>query len=259
MAIEKAPLVSYFCKLLYFSFLLATSAYPAPLVGTVELVEGDVKILDAAKNERIPKTGDAIEEGVTIVTGKDGEFHAHMEDEGYVAVRRNTRITIVSYSAEAKETDNAVFSLLTGTFRSVTGWIGKYFPKHYTIRTPVATIGIRGTDHEPFFIPQGSDGAPGTYDKVNSGYTYIENQSGKVLVSPGTAGYASINTGIAPKLLERVPEFFRPTKNEELIEKRKVLLEKHIEEKFTHKKKVKEQGNEEHRHHRARKPRNEIR
>ena len=39
---------------------------------------------------------------------------------------------------------------------------------------PTATIGIRGTDHEPVFIPEPKPGEtpvgqPGTYDKVNSG------------------------------------------------------------------------------------------
>jgi hypothetical protein len=41
----------------------------------------------------------------------------------------------------------AFFSLLKGGFRSVSGLIGKLNPDEYRVATPVATIGIRGTDY----------------------------------------------------------------------------------------------------------------
>ena len=41
----------------------------------------------------------------------------------------------------------AIFSLLKGGFRSISGLIGKINHDEYQVSTPVATIGIRGTDY----------------------------------------------------------------------------------------------------------------
>ena len=43
------------------------------VAGTVSLVEGDVRFLDAKQQARRPRQGDAIYEGEGIVTGADGE------------------------------------------------------------------------------------------------------------------------------------------------------------------------------------------
>ncbi len=48
---------------------------------------------------------------------------------------------------ETSNTSRAFFRLLKGGFRAVSGLIGKADPNEYLISTPVATIGIRGTDY----------------------------------------------------------------------------------------------------------------
>src|SRR5262249_58079165 len=96
-----------------------------------------------------------------------GEVHLRMEDGGYIAVRPGTRMRIVNFRAEGGSDDRSVIGLLDGSFRSVTGWIAKLGPQRAIVRTPTATIGIRGTEHEPLVIPEGSSrGDPGTYDRV---------------------------------------------------------------------------------------------
>jgi len=207
------------------------SVAPSP-AGKVELTEGDVRLYDSANNMRTIKTGDMVNEGDTIVTGKDGELHLDLEDGGFIAVRPNTRMRIVNFRAQGDDDDKGIFSLLEGSFRSVTGWIGKFKPSAYQIRTPTATIGIRGTDHEPLVIPPGaSEGEPGTYDKVNAGGSYIESTQGRIDVPPGKSAFASHSPkpGQAmPHLLPEIPRFFRPTRNEHLIEKRHELIQQRI-------------------------------
>lgn len=119
------------------------------------------------------------------------------------------------YQARGETTDASVIGLLKGAVRSVTGWIGRYNGSSYQIRTPTATIGVRGTDHETLVIPQGqgNDGA-GTYDKVNIGGTTMETKHGKVDVEPNRAGFASHRGGARPQLLAQVPRFFKPTRHE---------------------------------------------
>ncbi len=197
---------------------------------TVALVEGEVAIFNAAKQKRTVKVGDTLVEGDAIVTGKDGELHLNMEDGGYMAIRPNTRMRIVKYQANGDDNDSGVVSLLQGSFRSVTGWIGKLNRDKYLVRTPHATIGIRGTDHEPLVIPPGSaEGDAGTYDKVNIGGSYIQTDEGRAEVEPNRAGFVPHGAKGRPRILQNVPRWFRATRNEHLLKGKHEQVQKLIE------------------------------
>ncbi len=209
------------------------------LAGKVELVEGEVTVSDKAKKPRRVVVGDSIFEGEGIATGKDGELHLNMEDGGFIAVRPNTRMSIATYRAEGDNEDKGIFSLLQGTFRSVTGWIGKYNPRSYQVRTPTATIGVRGTDHEPLVIPQGSsEGEPGSYDKVNVGGSYIQTRHGSIDVKPNQAGFAPWKGRPVPRLLPQVPAFFKATRYEQVIAARHDVVHKAIDQRRIERQKV---------------------
>jgi hypothetical protein len=197
------------------SAALAEAASKPVLAGKVDLVEGDVHLLDKNQRPRLPGLGDPLFEGESIATGANGEVHFSMEDGGYIGVRPNTRMRIVSYKTEGGADDQSVIGLLEGSFRSVTGWIAKLGGNSYMVRTPTATIGVRGTEHEPLVIPEGSKaGEPGTYDRVHLGETVIQTPQGTVNVRPNQAGFAPHRGAVRPRVLDRVPDFFRPTRNE---------------------------------------------
>ena len=200
------------------------------LAGKVELVEGDVTVTDRARQPRRVAVGSTIFEGETIATGKDGELHVTMEDGGFIAVRPNTRMSIAAYRAEGDDKDKGIFSLLQGTFRSVTGWIGKYNPRSYQVRTPTATIGVRGTDHEPAHLVEGDPrGKPGSYDKVNAGLAVMQSAQGTVEIPANKAAFLSLD-GLPPQLLEAIPEFFRPGAYEREFNARARQVERALDE-----------------------------
>jgi hypothetical protein len=187
--------------------------------GAVSLVEGDVRFLDANQQVRRPNLGDPVYEGDNIVTGNDGEVHLDMQDGGYIGVRPGTRMRIVNFKAEGGADDGFLFSLLEGSFRAVTGWITRSGGRRAEVQTPTVTIGIRGTDYEPLVIPEGSKaGEPGTYNRVNIGETEMRTSQGSVIVKPNQAGFVPHRGAVKPRLLDRVPAFFRPTRNEKRFE-----------------------------------------
>ncbi|MGH9578189.1 MAG: FecR family protein, partial [Terriglobales bacterium] len=164
-----------------------------------------------------------------------GELHITTTDHGVVALRPNTRVRIREYRAKGDAQDKSVLELLRGTFRAVTGLIGRNYPSRYSIRTPTAAIGIRGTDHEPAYIPapepgETPEGEPGTYDKVNEGETFIQNDRGRIAVKPNQSGFAPL-AAIAPQILRSVPKFYRITDHEQLIEQQADQLKKKLLEK----------------------------
>jgi len=206
---------------------------PIDAAGKIDLIEGDVHVLDLRNLPRTVKAGDNVFEGDSIATGANGEIHLTMIDDGFIAVRSNTKMRITQYRAQGDDQDKGVIALLTGSLRSITGWIGKYRPKAYTIRTPTATIGIRGTDHEPMVIPEGAtEGEPGTYDKVNAGGTTLNTAHGSVDVSENHAAFAphgGKGGGAAPRMLATVPSFYRGSRNERLIEGKHEAIQKMVE------------------------------
>lgn len=208
------------------------SIQPADAAGKVDLVEGDVHIYDKAMKARTVKVGDGVNESESIVTGADGELHMQMADGGYIAVRPNTKMRIAIFRAEGDENDKGVFGLLVGSFRSITGWIGKHSPRNYQVNTPTATIGVRGTDHEPLVIPEGSkEGEAGTYDKVNAGGSFIQTPHGRVEVAEHRAAFAAHAGTVAPRLLVSVPNFFRPTRNEQVLEHRHEAIQRTLDKR----------------------------
>jgi hypothetical protein len=208
----------------------ALAAKPSGNVaGKVDLVEGDVTVYDRAKAARKVRTGEALYEGEGVITGRDGELHVAMDDGGYLAVRPNTNMSILAYQAQGRDDDKSILNLVAGSFRSITGWIGRHNPRSYQVRTPTATIGVRGTDHEPLVIPVGApDAEPGTYDKVNAGGTYIESSHGhgRVEVTPNRAGFAPLRGKPTPRLLSDVPRFYRPTRNEQRLFQKHLAVQK---------------------------------
>lgn len=218
-------------------FLLQAPALSAMEFGRVDMVTGAVTVQLQDGQVYNPRTGDSIPSGAELVTGRDGELHIETADSGFVALRPNTRLRVQAYRAEGDENDNQILSLLRGSFRSVTGWIGRYNPDRYKIVTPTATIGVRGTDHEPAYMSE-EDAAlnpgaePGTYDTVNEGGSFIENDNGRIDVRPSQAGFAHKNRH-KPRRLERVPGWLKlkATRNESRIKERRETLKKNIEKR----------------------------
>jgi hypothetical protein len=186
---------------------------PARVAARVVIADGDALLYDRAGALRSARVGDRIHEGDRLLTGVDGELHLAMGDGGYIAVRPGTEMRIDLFKAEGGPADRSEISLIKGSFRTVTGWIGSTGAA--LIRTFDATIGIRGTDHEPLVVPAGAArGEPGTYDLVHAGATFIRTPEGTVELKPGQAGFVPRGERVPPERLAVVPSLFRPTRNE---------------------------------------------
>jgi hypothetical protein len=197
----------YFISFLIAVVFLCESAYAEidDAAGQAIFVHDVVWRITADETKLPLNKGDSVYESDTITTGKKGSAQLVMSDGAYLSIRPNTSIRLDVYHYDKDDergVGESVISLLKGCFRSITGLIGKENKENYKVKTPVASIGIRGTDHEPLYIPEPEDGEeatyePGLYDKVNSGETYIENDAGVVIILPNQVGYASDQTTVA--------------------------------------------------------------
>src|SRR4051812_47108460 len=184
----------------------------ARVAGKVVLVEGDALFLDRGGALRSPRVGDRIYEGDRLLTGSDGEVHLAMADGGYIGVRPGTEMRIDLFKADGGAGDRSEINLSKGALRTVTGWIGTGAA---LIRTFDATIGVRGTDHEPLVVPVGSArGEPGTYDRVHAGAIVMRTPQGGLDIPAGEAGFVPRGLGLPPEVLTVIPGLYQPTRNE---------------------------------------------
>jgi hypothetical protein len=86
--------------------------------------------------------------GTSVITAPGSRVTLRFDDGQVVALHENTEFRIVEsyYRPQEPTADRAVFSLLRGALRVVTGALGKRNRDAFALHVPQATIGIRGTD-----------------------------------------------------------------------------------------------------------------
>jgi len=178
--------------------------------GRFQFVVGDVKVLDTVGKERPARKGGEVNEGESILSGASGTAQILLADGGILAVRPATRMKIDEYKFDGKDdgSERSFFSIVKGGFRSITGLIGKKHKENYGIKTPAATIGIRGTDSETVHVVTPLPGVPeGTYNKVNTGATVMNG----TVINPNQVGYTP-NLQTPAAILPAMPPIFEAAK-----------------------------------------------
>jgi hypothetical protein len=150
---------------------VSSCALAADPAGSISFAIGDVKVITEDGKQRAVTRGDSISAGETLQTGATGHLHVRMIDGAFVSIRPQSRLRIEDYRYdEATPANNRVkFVLEQGVARSITGRAGEAARENYRLNTPLAAIGIRGTD----FVVQAS-----------TDITRVTVQSGAVVVAP---------------------------------------------------------------------------
>ena len=139
------------------------------VVGEVTSVIGVGKVLNS-QTERTVARGELIRAGDRIETAAGGHVHVRFIDGGLVSVRPLSRLHIENYRNQDTQNLAAIkFKLDVGVMRSVTGEWGEAHRDRFRLNTPVAAIGIKGTD---FVV------------KVDSGKTFVSVKTGAIVMSP---------------------------------------------------------------------------
>lgn len=162
--------------------------------------------------QKIPmRTDMLVQVGDTLVTEDDGRVQWRMADDSYFAIRPSSRFKIDEFNEPASSGGGkAFYSLLKGGYRCISGLIGKNNSADYRVISPVATMGIRGTDHTHIICQADCAWAPGgavkdgLYSRVDMGSSVLSNAQGTLDVKAGQ--YAL--TASPPALLTAMPAVF---------------------------------------------------
>lgn len=167
--------------------------------GTAVLVQGTAWI----KHDEVPRTlryRDAVFVGDAIATGDTALVQLQMNDGALVSLRPQSTLIVAHYPVDrdrsgrdarqaSDQTAGIVLRLVKGALRTVTGLtqvIGARMRDDYRLETPIATIGIRGTDYAVAVCAGDCEGqANGVYVGVFDGAVELANAAGRVVLERG--------------------------------------------------------------------------
>ncbi|MEW6219808.1 MAG: FecR domain-containing protein [Thermodesulfobacteriota bacterium] len=114
-------------------------------VGRVAILQGQAEALSAAGDTRALAIKAPIHANDTIRTGPASRLQLFFLDETILSLGPESSVTIDQFVFD-QETSAGAFAadLARGTFRMVTGAISRANPEQVKVKTPAATIGIRG-------------------------------------------------------------------------------------------------------------------
>lgn len=125
------------------------SASTGASIGHVSLLVGQARVQSMEGQWVRLERGSSVHVGDRIETQTGGHVHLQFVDGGRVSVRPASRLHIEDYSApnSAKPGSGAIrFRLEEGVVRSITGRWGEEARERFRLNTPLAAIGVKGTD-----------------------------------------------------------------------------------------------------------------
>jgi hypothetical protein len=127
---------------------LAFSSSAWASIGYVQFASGGALVTGSDGVERVAVKGLELNAGDTIDT-REGRAQVRFSDGSYVSLQPKSVFQIKDYRFEGKTdgSEKGVFSLIKGGLRTITGLIGRVNRDNYEVETPVAIIGIRGTEY----------------------------------------------------------------------------------------------------------------
>ncbi|WP_375723996.1 FecR domain-containing protein [Arcobacter sp. KX21116] len=131
-------------KILLLLFILANFLFAS--IGQITALVGDVKI-SRDSNTILAKLGEKLEKNDVINSSKGSKAQITMNDNTIITIGQNSTLNIFDYVYdESKPKDSkASFGFMKGSFKSITGKIGKINKERFKLKTKSASIGIRGT------------------------------------------------------------------------------------------------------------------
>lgn len=128
-----------------FFLALSISNVAIAASGKVILAKGVVTATGADSVDRVLAKGADVGEGDVVNTAAKSFAVIRMLDNTKLTLKPGTTIAIGKFSTE-KGKEEGCINLVKGGLRTVTGLIGKRKPEAFQVDTPIASIGIRGTD-----------------------------------------------------------------------------------------------------------------
>ena len=175
--------------------------------GVFSYVTGRVEVISVSSSTPVQaRAGTEVNTGDLIVTQADGMAQLTMIDNARLSLRSNSRLRIDVYPVTPKDEagSGAVLNLLRGTLRAFTAALtsGDVNKAKYTMRTKVATVGIRGSGN---ILNQSDDDTTTTNHTIEGSHIVTDNEGrfAPIITNPNET--VQVVLGQAPKIIPTPP------------------------------------------------------
>lgn len=117
----------------------------AQSIGIVTILHGQATAAGAEGSRALAQDA-PVYQGDTVTTGPGSAVEIHFLDKTVLAQGADSRISLDEYAYNPDGGGSLAFKMAQGTFRTVTGQIADKNPEAFQLKSPLATIGIRGTE-----------------------------------------------------------------------------------------------------------------
>src|SRR5688572_8560008 len=173
------------------SFVLGLLALALPMVtfasAVVQSTSGNVRANGAPVAQ-----GQRLNPGTAMTTGQNSQVVMRFDDGQQVVLNQNSEFRIVDFrfnSGNPKD-DRSILDLVKGALRVVTGAVANRNRASFQLRTPQATIGVRGTDFMVAIVNP-------AYVSVLNGSIGVTSSAGTAVFGPGAFGMVASSTALA--------------------------------------------------------------
>jgi len=178
----------------------ATSAFAAAaVVGSVTKIQGGCTGLNEAVSRNLAVKAQ-IHQGEVVSTAGNARLEITFVDGTKLTLGEKAKLTIDSFVFTPTEPGSQLSVGVTGAFRFVSGQMTKIADSTVTVTTPVATLGVRGTN----FWGGPIDGATGVV--LFEGQVSVATSAGISLLNRPGVGVDIARAGVAPNAVTVWPQ-----------------------------------------------------
>jgi hypothetical protein len=180
------------------------AASSLPAIAQAIWIKGTVTAAQPGGEPRTLTRRSVVYEHDVVSTDKTSSGEIGFTDGSLMSLNPDSAIKIdqYQYTKGGGKDDKAVMNLVKGGFRTITGAIPKENPDGYKMNTPVATIGVRGTEYVTVLSPE-----KGLLLKIEKGQIKVINAAGTIdLTECSTGGAESCDSYGVVKSFDIRPE-----------------------------------------------------
>ena len=180
-----------------------TAASSLPAIAQAIWVKGVVNATQPGGAPRVLTRRSVVYEHDVITTDKTSTGEIGFTDGGLVSLNPESEFKIDEYEYKkgGGKDNKTVMNLVKGGFRTITGAIPKENPDGYKMNTPVATIGVRGTQYVTVLSP-----TKGLLLQIEKGSIKVANSGGTIDISTCDDGSGNCNEFGVVKSFDIAPE-----------------------------------------------------
>ncbi|HUS23771.1 MAG TPA: FecR domain-containing protein [Candidatus Binatia bacterium] len=199
-----------------FNVLAASILLPMAVLPGLASAEGGIAIhvtppvSVVRQGQPLPaEVGTIIAAGDVIKTGTGAGAQFRFDDNSAFAVPGGSELRVDEFRLPKQgRGGSALFALLRGGFRTITGLIGKARGDTYEVRTGLATIGVRGSAYSAYLCDAKCAAElrskVGLYVKAEKGLIIVKNAQGQLSLRPGQIAFVA-DAGTQPVLVSTSP------------------------------------------------------